>query len=81
MDVRDLGQIVDLCVERDGLGFQIFNAVNDTIVSELPTAEFLRKHVPNIPVTRAMDAFEGPISNRKLRDVLGFRQEYDCRTQ
>ncbi|TIV95427.1 MAG: NAD(P)-dependent oxidoreductase, partial [Mesorhizobium sp.] len=81
MDARDLGQIVDLCVEKDGLGFQIFNAVNDNIVSELPTAEFLRKHAPDIPVTRTMDAFEGPISNRKLRDVLGFRQEHDWRTQ
>ncbi|TPL01060.1 MULTISPECIES: NAD(P)-dependent oxidoreductase [unclassified Mesorhizobium] len=81
MDARDLGQIVDLCVEKDGLGFQIFNAVNDNIVAELPTAEFLSKHAPNTPVTRAMDGFEGPISNRKLRDVLGFRQEHDWRTQ
>ncbi|TPJ54515.1 MULTISPECIES: NAD(P)-dependent oxidoreductase [unclassified Mesorhizobium] len=81
MDVRDLGQIIDLCIEKDGLGFQIFNAVNDNIVAEMPTAEFLSKHAPNIPVTRAMDVFEGPISNRKLRDILGFRQEYDWRTQ
>ena len=81
MDVRDLGQIVDLCIERNGLGFQIFNAVNDNIVAEVPTAEFLNKHAPNIPVTRAMDVFEGPISNRKLRDVLGCRQEHDWRTQ
>ncbi|RUU60989.1 NAD(P)-dependent oxidoreductase [Mesorhizobium sp. M2C.T.Ca.TU.002.02.1.1] len=81
MDARDLGQIVHLCIEKDSLGFQIFNAVNDNIVSELPTAEFLKKHAPNIPVTRAMDVFEGPISNRKLRDVLGFRQEHDWRTQ
>ena len=44
-------------------------------------AEFLNKYAPNIPVTRAMDVFEGPISNRKLRDVLGFRQEHDWRTQ
>lgn len=81
MDARDLGQIVHLCIEKDGLGFQIFNAVNDNIVAEIPTAEFLKKHAPNIPVTRAMEGFEGPISNRKLRDVLGFRQEYDWRTQ
>ena len=66
---RDLGQIVDLCIEKDGLGFQIFNAVNENIVAEVPTAEFLGRHVP-IPVTRAMDTFEGPISNRKLRDAL-----------
>ncbi len=27
IDVRDLAQIVDLCVEKDGLGFQVFNAI------------------------------------------------------
>ncbi|ESX08524.1 hypothetical protein X768_22535 [Mesorhizobium sp. LSJC265A00] len=80
MDVRDLGQIVDPCIKKGGLGFQIFNAVNDNIVAELPTAEFLSKHAPNTPVTRTLDGFEGPISNRKLRDVLGFRHEHDWRT-
>ena len=29
IDARDLGQIVDLCIDKDGLGFQVFNAVND----------------------------------------------------
>ena len=33
IDARDLGQIVDLCVARDGLGFEVFNAVNDTITA------------------------------------------------
>ena len=26
IDARDLGQIIDLCIQKDGLGFQIFNA-------------------------------------------------------
>ena len=30
IDARDLGQIVDLCLQTDGLGFQVFNAGNDT---------------------------------------------------
>ena len=37
IDARDLGQIVDLCLAKDGLGFQVFNAVNDTITANLPT--------------------------------------------
>lgn len=81
MDARDLGQIVHLCIEKDGLGFQVFNAVNDNIVSDTPTAEFLKKHAPDTPITRSMGVFEGPISNRKLREVLGFRQEHDWRTR
>src|SRR5271165_6638880 len=31
VDARDLGEIVRLCLEKDGLGFQVFNAVNDAI--------------------------------------------------
>ncbi len=31
----DLGQIVDLAIRKDGLGFQVFNAVNDTITATI----------------------------------------------
>jgi nucleoside-diphosphate-sugar epimerase len=80
IDARDLGQIVRLAVETDGLGFQVFNAVNDTITADLPTAEFLARHAPGVPIRRTLDAFEAPISNRKAREVLGFREAHDWRT-
>lgn len=79
IDARDLGQIVDLCVRRDGLGFQVFNAVNDTITADEPTEAFLRRWCPDVPVTRPMGEFEAPLSNRKAREVLGFREEHDWR--
>lgn len=79
IDARDLGQIVQRCLERDGLGFQIFNAVNDTITAHLPTAEFLARYSPGVPVTRPLEGVEAPISNRKIREVLGFREEHDWR--
>ncbi len=79
IDARDLGQIVDLCVKKDGLGFQVFNAVNDTITLEEPTETFLKKHCPNTPITRKMGEFEAPLSNRKIREVLGFREEHNWR--
>jgi nucleoside-diphosphate-sugar epimerase len=31
IDARDLGQICDLAIKKNGLGFQVFNATNDTI--------------------------------------------------
>ena len=37
IDARDLGQIVDRCLATDGLGFQVFNAGNDTNGMNLPT--------------------------------------------
>jgi nucleoside-diphosphate-sugar epimerase len=79
IDVRDLGEIVHLCVEKDGLSFQVFNAVNDSITADMPTEQFLAKHAAKTPVTRKMGEFEGPLSNRKIKDVLGFKEQHDWR--
>ncbi len=79
IDARDLGQIVDLAIRKDGLGFQVFNAVNDTITAKLPTREFLEKYCPGVPIRRELGEFEAPLSNRKTREVLGFREEHDWR--
>lgn len=79
IDARDLGQIVHLCVEKDGLGFQVFNAVNDTITAREPTREFLAKWAPNTPVTGPLEGFAAPLSNRKAREMLGFREDHDWR--
>ena len=79
IDARDLGEIVHLCLQKDGLGFQVFNAVNDTITLNTPTEEFLRRHYPNIKVTRKMGEFEAPISNKKTREVLGFKEAHNWR--
>ena len=79
IDARDLGEIVHLCLEKDGLGFQVFNATNDTITLETPTQEFLSKTFPNVPITRPLERFEAPLSNRKAREVLGFREAHNWR--
>ncbi len=79
IDARDLGQIVHLCLQKDGLGFQVFNAVNDTITADLPTSEFLAKFAPNTPITRPMGPNEAPMSNRKAREVLGFVEAHPWR--
>jgi UDP-glucose 4-epimerase len=41
--------------------------------------EFLKKYAPGTPVTREIPGFEAPLSNRKAREVLGFREEHDWR--
>ncbi|HEV7435670.1 MAG TPA: NAD(P)-dependent oxidoreductase [Pseudorhizobium sp.] len=79
IDARDLGQIVHRCVEKAGLGFQVFNAVNDTITAWEPTRSFLERWAPGTPIKGEIGEFEAPISNRKIRDVLGFREEHDWR--
>ncbi|MFC2969735.1 NAD-dependent epimerase/dehydratase family protein [Acidimangrovimonas pyrenivorans] len=79
IDARDLGEIVHLCLQKDGLGYQVFNAVNDTITADMPTMEFLRKYCPNTPTSREMGPDEAPISNRKAREVLGFKEAHPWR--
>ena len=80
IDARDLGQIVHLCLEKDGLGFQVFNAVNDTITAWEPTRPFLDRWAPGTPVVRKLDEYEAPLSNMKIRNVLGFKEEHNWRT-
>lgn len=79
IDARDLGQICDLCVQKDGLGFQVFNATNDTITATFPTKNFLEQYAPNTPITRELEEWEAPLSNKKIREVLGFREQHNWR--
>jgi len=79
IDARDLGQIVDLCVKKDGLGYQVFNAVNDTITAREPSRDFLARVAPKTPITGALEGFDAPLSNAKARAVLGFKQAWDWR--
>ena len=79
IDARDLGQIVDLCLAKDGLGFQIFNAANDTNTAVIPSRELAARFFPGVPLTRDLGEHEALYSNRKIRDLLGFREEHDWR--
>ena len=76
IDARDLGQICDLCVKKNGLGFQVFNATNTTSSLKVPTVQYLKEAEPNTPITREIGAYEAPLSNRKAREVLGFKEEH-----
>jgi nucleoside-diphosphate-sugar epimerase len=80
IDARDLGQIVHRCLETDGLGFQVFYAGNDTNGMNIPNPELLARYFPNVPLTRDLGESEALFSNRKVREVLGFREEHDWRS-
>ena len=79
IDARDLGQIVHLCIEKDGLGYQVFNATNDTVTTDLSTAELAQRFFPNVPLRWQPEGDEAMISNRKIREVLGFKEEHNWR--
>lgn len=81
IDARDLGQICDLCVKKDGLGWQVFNATNDSITTKENTKDLLAKCAPKTKITREMGEFEAPLSNRKIREVLGFKEQYSWKDE
>lgn len=76
IDARDLGQIVNLCLQKDGLGFQIFNAGNDHNGAIIPSKELVERFFPNVPLTRELGEHEALFSNRKIREVLGFKEQH-----
>jgi nucleoside-diphosphate-sugar epimerase len=79
IDARDLGQITDLAIAKDGLGFQIFNAANDDTSADLPTRELLKRFYPDVPVKGELGEYETLFSNRKIREVLGFKEKHNWR--
>lgn len=79
IDARDLWQIVDLCIKKDGLGFQVFNAGNDHNGAILPSKDLIDRFFPGVPVTRELGEYEALFSNRKIREVLGFKEQHNWR--
>ena len=75
-DARDLGGMCEAALQTSGLGFQVFNAVNDSITNQGRTADFLKRLYPHIPITREMEEFEAPLSNAKIKRLLGFREKH-----
>jgi UDP-glucose 4-epimerase len=45
----------------------------------MPTGQALKMLCHNVPITREMGEFEAPLSNRKAREVLGFKEEHNWR--
>ena len=79
IDARDLGQIVDLCLKKDGLGYQVFNAGNDHNGAIIPSKELAERFFPGVPLTRELEEHEALFSNRKIREMLGFKELHNWR--
>jgi nucleoside-diphosphate-sugar epimerase len=76
-DARDLGKMVHLAILRDGLGYQVFNATNDSIThNPSSTTEYLKRVCPQTPMTRELGHLEAPMSNRKIKELLGFEEDH-----
>ena len=78
IDARDLGQMVQKCLERDGLGYQIFNVSNDDHSVGLSSAEIMARYYSDVPL-RSDHMPESFYSNEKAKRLLGFMPEHSWR--
>ena len=76
IDVRDLANAVELAVEKDGLGYITMNVAADDVASDIPTAELLRRYYPNVPLKHEFGEFEALLGNKKIKEVLGWKQQH-----
>lgn len=79
IDARDLGQMVDLMLHKDGLGFEIFNASNDNHSVNLTTQEIIDRYYQDVPLKRPLEGEETVYSNEKAKRLLGFAPVHNWR--
>lgn len=81
IDARDLGQMVECCLQTDGLGYEVFNVANDTHSVAAPTAELIERFYPGVEQRREIGAHESFYSNEKARRLVGFAPKHDWRDE
>ena len=79
IDVRDLGQMVGLCLAKDGLGYQVFNVANADCSVALTSAEIRARYYEGVEVRKEMGEFETFYSIDKARAILGFDPKHSWR--
>lgn len=79
IDVRDLGQMVQRCLETDGLGFEVFNVANADMSVAATTDEILERFYDGVERRKDMGRDETFYSIDKARRLLGFEPQHSWR--
>ncbi|ETX16215.1 dehydratase [Roseivivax halodurans JCM 10272] len=79
IDARDLGHMVECCLNTDGLGFEVFNVANRDTSVGVTSQEIAETFYPDVPKTREMDEFETFYSIEKAQRLLGFDPKHSWR--
>ncbi len=78
IDARDLGQMVQKCLNVDGLGFQIFNVSNDNHSVGLSSKKLIDRYYKNVPI-KSDEIPQSFYSNEKAKRLLGFKPKHNWR--
>jgi nucleoside-diphosphate-sugar epimerase len=78
IDARDLGQMVECCLNTNGLGFEIFNVSNDDHSVGATTEDLVAEFYEGVPVAE-MGPSETFYSNAKAKALLDFQPRHSWR--
>ena len=79
IDARDLAQMVQRCLEVDGLGYQIFNVANADMSVAATTQEVRDRFYDGVELRRDMGRDDTFYSIDKARQLLGFAPQHSWR--
>ena len=76
-NARDLAQAIELCIKKDGLGYEVFNVTHDNNSVNLTAKEIINQFFPNVKMKREMGKYESILSSKKIKESLGFKPIHD----
>ena len=79
IDTRDLGQMVERCLQTDGLGYQVFNVANADTSVAATTDELRAQFYDGVELRREMGPHETFYSIEKARTMLGYQPQHSWR--
>ena len=77
IDARDLAQAIELCIKKDGLGYEVFNVTHNINSVSLTNEQIIKEFFSNVKIRREMGKYESILSSKKIRDLLGFNPVHD----
>ena len=79
IDVRDLAQLVERCLQTDGLGYEVFNVANADLSVAATTDELVERFYDDVEVRRELGPHETLYAIDTARDLLGYEPEHSWR--
>ena len=79
IDARDLGQMVERCLEVDGLGYEVFTVANADMSVAATSDEVRARFYDGVEQRRPMGRDETFYSIDKARELLGFEPRHSWR--
>jgi len=79
IDTRDLGQMVQRCLEVDGLGYEVFNVANADLSVAATAQQVRERFYDGVELRREMGRDETFYSVDKARRLLGYDPQHSWR--